>query len=440
VGSIARHADGLVKWLLRSSFSGVVEGSVMLLTVRGRRTGRPYTLPVQYAESASVIWVLPGGHERKTWWRNLVDEQPVQLRLRGQELGGVGQALSGQTEIRLVEEGLRVYLGRFPNTARQLGVRSRSDGIDLERLHQLAAQTVMVRIWIRPSREAEVAASSPREFGVNRGTGVVGAMRRHPLGAFYALAFLISWGYWVPDAVRGGHASHFPGLLGPMLAAAAVTGLTQGKAGLRDLGSRMIRWRVPLRWYLATALPLGVAVATAAVLTAAGARFPGWAAFGQIPGLPDIGIIGVAILTQLVNAYGEETGWRGFALPSFRRRHGRLQASVLVAMPWILWHLPTFFLDTGYRGSLNPLVLPGFVLGIFAGSIVLTWIYEGSRASVLIAALWHTSLNLGSATEAGAGLLAATVTAFVIGWGLVVSRVWLRQDEVAGSATGHSSR
>jgi hypothetical protein len=47
-------------------------------------------------------------------------------------------------------------------------------------------------------------------------------------------------------------------------------------------------------------------------------------------------------------------------------------------MPWILWYLPTFFLDSGYRGTLDPLVLPGFVLGIFSGAIVLTWIYEGS--------------------------------------------------------------
>jgi hypothetical protein len=90
-------------------------------------------------------------------------------------------------------------------------------------------------------------------------------------------------------------------------------------------------------------------------------------------------------------------------------------------MPWILWYLPTFFRDTGYRGTLDPLVLPGFVLGIFSGAIVLTWIYEGSGASVLLVALWHTCLNLGSATEAGAGLPAAMVTVLVIGWALVVS-------------------
>ena len=76
----------------------------------------------------------------------------------------------------------------------------------------------------------------------------------------------------------------------------------------------------------------------------------------------------------------------------------------------MLWHLPAFFLDSGYRGTLNPLVLPGFVFGIFAGAIVLTWIYEGAGCSVLLVALWHTSFNLGSATRAGEGVIAPLVT------------------------------
>jgi CAAX protease family protein len=76
----------------------------------------------------------------------------------------------------------------------------------------------------------------------------------------------------------------------------------------------MLRWRVPLRWYLASALPLAVALATAAALAASNGGFSGWAAFGRMPGLPDIGPVGDVLLTLLVNGFGEETGWRGFAL------------------------------------------------------------------------------------------------------------------------------
>lgn len=428
---MARGANRVVGWLLRSSFSGLLERSLLLLEVRGRRTGRHYRLPVQYAQAGPVIWVLPAGHERKRWWRNLLQEQPVQLWLGGQQLSGRAWAISGATDLTLALDGLRVYLRRFPGMARRWGIAGPDGTIDQERLRELATRPVIVRIlpdnavWTagQPAQHAE-------DGEAERGRGVMAAVRRHPLAAFYLFTFALSWGYWVPDALAGGHRSHFPGLLGPAIAAIAITGLTRGRAGLRDLGSRMLRWRVPARWYLAAVAPLLVAVAAAAILQLTGAGFPGWAAFGRMPGLPDLGVVGAVAGTLLINGFGEETGWRGFALPGFRRWHARLQASVLVAIPWVLWHLPTFFLDSGYRGTLSPLVLPGFVFGIFAGSIVLTWLYEGAGCSVLLVALWHTSFNLGSATRAAEGVIAALVTVFVIVSAFVIARGWRGSDQL----------
>jgi uncharacterized protein len=90
--------------------------------------------------------------------------------------------------------------------------------------------------------------------------------------------------------------------------------------------------------------------------------------------------------------------------------------------PGALWHAPTFFPDTGSRGI--PLfLLPGLLLGIFAGAVVLTWLYEGARCSILLAALWHLSLNIGSATSAGEGAVSVVVTIVVIVWSIVVSRL-----------------
>ena len=431
MSSMARVANGMVGWLLRSSFSGLLERSLLLLDVRGRRTGRHYRLPVQYAQAGRVIWVLPAGHERKTWWRNLLQEQPVQLWLGGRQLSGRAWAVNGTTEVTPALDGLRIYLRRFPSMTRRLGVTGPDGTIDQDRLRGLAARTVIVRIL--PDEDvwrADLPAVHADAADLERGRGVVAAVRRHPLGAFYLLTFALSWTSWVPDMLAGGHRSHFPGLLGPAIAAIVITGLTRGRAGLRDLGSRMRRWRVPARWYLAAAAPLLVAVAAAAILQPTGAGFPGWAAFGQMPGLPDLGLAAVAAGTLLINGFGEETGWRGFALPSIRRWHAKLQASVLVAIPWMLWHLPTFFLDSGYRGTLSPLVLPGFVVGIIAGSIVLTWLYEGTGCSLLLVALWHTSFNLGSATQAGEGLIAPLVTVFVIVSACVIARGWRRSDQM----------
>ena len=81
------------------------------------------------------------------------------------------------------------------------------------------------------------------------------AVRRHPLITFFVLTFVISWGFLPFEAVR-----FLPS--GPLIAALIVAPLTLGWAGLRDLGSRMIRWRVRWHWYvLAIGLPLAVHLA-----------------------------------------------------------------------------------------------------------------------------------------------------------------------------------
>jgi membrane protease YdiL (CAAX protease family) len=83
----------------------------------------------------------------------------------------------------------------------------------------------------------------------------------------------------------------------------------------------------------------------------------------------------VFVLTFLVNGYGEETGWRGFAWPRLRQRHSLGGAALVLTVPWAHWHLPTFWLDTGLRGF-SPAMVPGFLLGMAAGAVVLGWLYE----------------------------------------------------------------
>lgn len=117
-------------WLLRSPFSRLLDRSVMLITVRGRRTGAKYTFPVQYARGEKAIWVIAANHERKTWWRNLLREGPVVLRVRGHELNGRAQALPGESAPAEVEQGLRTYFRRFPGLARRYGIADKGGSID----------------------------------------------------------------------------------------------------------------------------------------------------------------------------------------------------------------------------------------------------------------------------------------------------------------------
>jgi deazaflavin-dependent oxidoreductase (nitroreductase family) len=275
-----------------------------------------------------------------------------------------------------------------------------------------------------PSGEG-LAGTSRRGAGAPPGP-VALFVRRHPLACFLTLAYALSWAYWLPLAFTGrvvvagsGSPTQFPGLLGPAVAAFIVTALTQGRAGLRDLVRRMGRWRVGWRWYAAVAAPVSFFALAAAVAAAGGAGWPPARDLAAFSGLPRIGLLGAFALAVLVNGYGEETGWRGLALPLLQRRHRPLVASLVLAVGWAGWHLPLFFILDSYR-DFGVVILPGFLIGLACGSIVLASIYNGTGGSVLMVALWHATYNMTSATAAAKGTIAAIVSGLVIAWAAVL--------------------
>lgn len=246
------------------------------------------------------------------------------------------------------------------------------------------------------------------------------------LAMFFALSFAIAWAWSLPLVISGevvvrgeGWPTHFPALIAPALAAVIVTLGTSGRSGLAELAARVARWRFPLRWWAVALSPLAFLVIAILLATALGAA-PGADEYGRYSGVASVGIVGVAAFA-LINGLGEETGWRGFALPLLQERVGAVRASMIIAALWALWHLPFFFLLESYR-DFGPFTLVGFAIGIAAGSVVLTWIYNGTGGSVLAAAVWHATYNLGAATEASEGVIAATVSALVIAQAFVLLR------------------
>jgi membrane protease YdiL (CAAX protease family) len=216
---------------------------------------------------------------------------------------------------------------------------------------------------------------------------VTGVIRRWPLASFVVLAYAISWAWAFPFVAVGdvvekgvGWPTNFPALLGPALAAFVVTALVWGREAVRDLLARMGRWRMPFHWWAATLSPLAFLAVALGVAAAIG-KLPRASGFGRYSGFPAIGVVPVAVVAILVT-FGEETGWRGFALPLLQRRYGALAAALLVTPIWALWHLPYFFTVSTYRGF-APIGYVGFVFGLACGSIVLTWLYNGTGGSIL---------------------------------------------------------
>lgn len=249
---------------------------------------------------------------------------------------------------------------------------------------------------------------------MSEGGAVRAAVRRHGTLAFVALTLALSWGWWAfaYAAVGAGELSMaliLPGGFGPPVAAGIVTWAAGGS--VRTWAGQALRWRVAPRWYLlAVALPALVAVAgVGAGLAAAGGPLDA----AVVPGRLSAFLVGLVVLT-LVGGGQEEFGWRGFALPRLQARYGALAASVVVGVVWAVWHLPLFLFDAARNASGSFAV---YALLVVAFSVVLTWCYNETGGSVLLAMLFHGALN------ASGNLVPAPVDALEE-WGLAVDVGW----------------
>lgn len=232
--------------------------------------------------------------------------------------------------------------------------------------------------------------------------------------AFVVLAYGLSWSWWLPMAFNGvvvnagqGWPSHLPGLMGPAIAAVIVTSVTTGTRGLRELWSRIIRWRVSWYWYALIACTALLALIPIVLGTTTDV--------GELlvySGAPRVGPW-VVLFVLVVNGFGEEIGWRGFLADGLLARHSRAVTALIVWVIWAGWHLPLFwvvssFRDFGVGGTI------GWVVGIGFGSVFLTWLYQSASRSILVVALWHTAYNFTTATSASAGVAAAVASTVVI--------------------------
>ncbi len=87
----------------------------------------------------------------------------------------------------------------------------------------------------------------------------------------------------------------------------------------------------------------------------------------------------------------EESGWRGWLLPRLQQRWSPLVASLIVWLPWALWHAPLDF--SGGAGSTWMNYIQVRVVFFIAISVLLTWFFNHSGGSIIVVALFHAAFN-----------------------------------------------
>jgi len=178
----------------------------------------------------------------------------------------------------------------------------------------------------------------------------------------------------------------FAGALAPAAVGLALTAAREGRRGVGALLGRLLVWRVGPGWYAAALLlPLALAAAgfaSLALATGAPAR----------PALSPLGAI-AAFAGWMLAVPLEELGWRGYALPRLQARWSALASGILLGLVWAAWHLPVLLLQPARAPGGAAAGLALFAAGVVVASLLLTWLYNGTRGSLLLTSVFHAAVN-----------------------------------------------
>lgn len=217
---------------------------------------------------------------------------------------------------------------------------------------------------------------------------------------FFAVAFTFSWAAWallVWTGVRledpgGLRWLHFAGGFGPAFAA-VVLARRDGATARRALFDGVVQLEGRAGRVLLAALAPGAMFAVSGLALMAFGLEVDWNQAGRSPEFPMLSVGANAAAVILCYGFGEELGWRGYALGKLRARFSLLESTLILAAVWALWHLPLFAFAPGLQ-ALGVGGTAGWLFSMFAGAALLTWVFEVTRGSITAVALFHGVLDL----------------------------------------------
>lgn len=216
---------------------------------------------------------------------------------------------------------------------------------------------------------------------------------------YFIIAYAFTWVFWIPEglAMRGRLGSSIivdfllsprnPAAWGPFVAAFSLTYLNEGRDGMVSLLKRGVDIGFAKIWWIPTVFLFPLICGGALLL----AKLSG-EAIPELLWLTNPFLIVVTFVQILLTGgpLQEEFGWRGYALPRLQTRFNALTSSVVLGVLWSFWHLPYFFIGTevGYQ------YMWGHLLSSILISIIITWLYNNTGGSVLVALISHNMFNV----------------------------------------------
>ena len=180
------------------------------------------------------------------------------------------------------------------------------------------------------------------------------------------------------------------GGLSPSIAGIIMVWRTEGRMGLRKLWRRAVGLNLGWRWYLVILIPCLASLSLIGVRVLSGGLILNNQLLTQL-----LAFMGLSLGLFISGPLTEEFGWRGFALDHLLARWDYFRASLILGLLWAFWHLPLYFIPYTIQHRLgNPLFeFPVFALSLISQSVIITWIYLGTRRSLWSAILFHFAHN-----------------------------------------------
>jgi len=214
-------------------------------------------------------------------------------------------------------------------------------------------------------------------------------VKKYPFQVYVVLTLLLGW---IPWYVSGEPTAL---VFVPFLTALIVSGAADGMAGVKAVLRRAIRWRAPLKiWAFVLLIPAVLALVTIAIYTVLGGPVPQTPLLAEGSSIQQIAILAFMFLIPVTGNIAE-FGFRGYALPVVQEKWGPMWGTLILGTFFGLWLLPEFFDVSSPQYAMGGLsFLPFFVLTEIGWSFMMTWAYNKSSHSSLIAGyIFHSAFN-----------------------------------------------
>jgi deazaflavin-dependent oxidoreductase (nitroreductase family) len=131
-----------MKTLVNSPLHPLLGKSFAVITVTGRKTGKPIETPINVVCVCETQMV--SSMRNRTWWRNLRGGRTARLRQSGKLITVRGEVVEIPAE---VAAGLAGYFAQYPGYAKYLNVRLGPDGKpDSREMERVARERVLIKL------------------------------------------------------------------------------------------------------------------------------------------------------------------------------------------------------------------------------------------------------------------------------------------------------